>query len=174
MSSIGFSWNDFPQFVGPTTRMFAFFCLPFKTAFLSTQAKKKTLVLLFCDTSFAHFSNSPWQLAAHSPAAWLGMIEIRIQCWCATVPGAAYIFHVVVIKSDKAFGDLFKIKSERSFSPFPLLCNAACTVSDSFLMLFMVTKSETLQSVSVFFFTTFFWVLGGVFFLCLLQKNVSS
>ena len=58
MGSIGFNRNDFPQFVGSAIRMFLFFCLRFKKRFLSVRAKKKTFVLLFCSTSFAHFSHS--------------------------------------------------------------------------------------------------------------------
>ena len=64
------------------------------------------------------------------------------------------------IRSNKAFGNLFKIKAWRSFSPFSLLCNAAFISSDSCLMFFLVIKSETSQFVSLFFFTTFFGVFG--------------
>ena len=160
MSSIGFRRNDLPQFVVPAIRMFVFFCLPFKKTFLSAQAKKKTFVLLFCSISFAHFSHSAWQLSAHFPTAWLRMIE----CSRAIISGAACIFHVVAVRSDKVFSDLFRIKSWRSFPLFSLLCNAGCISSDSFLMLFLVIKSDTSQFVSLFLFTTFFWVFGwGIF-----------
>ena len=46
MSSIGFSRNDFPQFVGQTIRIFVSFCVLFKKTFLRAQENEKTL--LFC------------------------------------------------------------------------------------------------------------------------------
>ena len=46
MSSIGFSRDDFPQFVGRTIRIFVSFCVLFKKTFLKAQENEKTL--LFC------------------------------------------------------------------------------------------------------------------------------
>ena len=96
------------SFLGPTVRIFILYFLPFEKEFRTAQTKKNIFLLLLQIISFAHLSYSPWQLPGHSPAAWLRMTATRVQCLHATVSGEACIFHVVGIKSDKAFCNLFK------------------------------------------------------------------
>ena len=101
------------------------------------------------------------------------MINIRVQCSWVAVSGKSCVFHVFTIKSDKAFGHLFKVKAWRYFSPLPIFLQCSLHKFRLFSDDFLVINSETSQFISFFLCDTFkgFWVVYT--FLVLMQKNVS-